>query len=124
VVEEISSTLNILPDQILGFWRNIFPLLSKRLARTEPSSDLDRLVESTSWLSAELTASANDISQNVNRSANLAKVAVTTVEDARVTIGSLNSAAEQIGAIVQLIDEIAANQSPRSKRNRRGRSRR
>jgi methyl-accepting chemotaxis protein len=65
-------------------------------------------METVAAATTELTASANEISQNVARSADIAKVAVSQVEEARHTVGSLSTATERIGTIVQLIEEIAS----------------
>jgi len=65
-------------------------------------------METVAAATTELTASANEISQNVSRSADIAKAAVSQVEDARQTVGSLSTATERIGTIVQLIEEIAS----------------
>ena len=65
-------------------------------------------METVAAATTELTASANEISQNVARSADIAKAAVSQVEEARHTVGSLSTATERIGTIVQLIEEIAS----------------
>jgi methyl-accepting chemotaxis protein len=65
-------------------------------------------METVAAATTELTASANEILGNVNRSAVVAREAVSRAETARLTVGGLSSAAERIGAIVELIDEIAA----------------
>jgi methyl-accepting chemotaxis protein len=56
----------------------------------------------------ELTASGGQVRHEVDRSAELAKQAVTIMEGAGQRIQGLNSAAERIGQVVELINAIAA----------------
>jgi methyl-accepting chemotaxis protein len=56
----------------------------------------------------ELTASGGQVRHEVDRSADLAKQAVTIMEGAGQRIQGLNSAAERIGQVVELINAIAA----------------
>ncbi|EJW10068.1 methyl-accepting chemotaxis sensory transducer [Rhodovulum sp. PH10] len=65
-------------------------------------------MESVAAATTELAASAREIGQDVNRSAGVARDAVSKVEAARKTIASLSSATERIDEIVELINAIAA----------------
>jgi methyl-accepting chemotaxis protein len=56
----------------------------------------------------ELTASGGEVRHEVDRSAELAKQAVAIMEGAGEKIQGLNSAAERIGQVVELINAIAA----------------
>jgi methyl-accepting chemotaxis protein len=56
----------------------------------------------------KLTASARDIGEDVNRSAAIARDAVTTAKSANETVQNLNAAAVRIGEVVELISSIAA----------------
>lgn len=78
--------------------------LAVSAATDQASSNMETVAAATT----ELTASANEILGNVSRSAALAQAAVGAADHARTTVGSLSSATERIGAIVQLIEEIAS----------------
>ena len=56
----------------------------------------------------ELTASANDVGNQVDRSAKIARQAVDTADNANRTVDGLSAAADRIGEVVELIRAIAA----------------
>jgi methyl-accepting chemotaxis protein len=57
---------------------------------------------------AEFTASARNVGDDVMRSAEIVRRAVTQVEEASRTIAGLSRAAERIGEVIELINAIAA----------------
>ena len=73
-------------------------------ASEEATSNMQTVAAATT----ELTTSAGDVGQEVNRSAEIARQAVTKVEDASRTIQGLSTAAERIGQVVELISAIAS----------------
>ncbi|MCW2246749.1 methyl-accepting chemotaxis protein [Azospirillum fermentarium] len=68
------------------------------------SGNVDGVAAATS----QVSSAVGEVAQGVSRTATLAKESVTRVEAADTTIRSLLSAADEIGAVVQLITDIAS----------------
>jgi methyl-accepting chemotaxis protein len=64
-------------------------------------------VQQVAVTSDELAASAGDIGQQVNRSAVMSDRAVSEAKQSMTTIGKLEDAAQEIGEVVKLIEDIA-----------------
>ena len=65
-------------------------------------------VESVASATEQLTASINEISQRVTESARIAQTAVEEATRTNVTVASLSAAAQKIGEVVGLINNIAS----------------
>jgi methyl-accepting chemotaxis protein len=72
------------------------------------ATDASNNVQAVAAATGQLGSSGRDISQSVSRSAAITRNAVVGIEGLSTTMGALDSAAEKIGEIVTLIDEIAA----------------
>jgi methyl-accepting chemotaxis protein len=88
--------------------RGVSATRDRTLAVSAASEQAATNMQTVAAATAELTASANEILGSVSRSATLAKTAVSASDHARQTVGSLSTATERIGTIVQLIEEIAS----------------
>ncbi|NVN88049.1 MAG: methyl-accepting chemotaxis protein [Rhodopseudomonas sp.] len=108
VIGTVSAASNNMGDTASSLGRGVAATRERALAVSAASEQAAANMETVAAATTELTASANEIFGNVNRSAAIAKAAVSNAESARVTVGGLRSATERIGTIVQLIDEIAA----------------
>jgi len=108
VIGTVSAASNNMGDTAGSLGRGVAATRERAVAVSAASEQASANMETVAAATTELTASANEIFDNVNRSAAIAKAAVSTAENARVTVGGLRSATERIGTIVQLIDEIAA----------------
>jgi methyl-accepting chemotaxis protein len=74
-------------------------------ATTSKTASTD--VEKASQAASRLSASASDFGAEVERSASIAQGAVARAEETRRIVAGLSAAAERIGAVVGLIDQIA-----------------
>ncbi|ABD90183.1 methyl-accepting chemotaxis protein [Rhodopseudomonas palustris] len=108
VIETVSSASGNMGETAGSLGRGATATRERANAVSAASHQASANMETVAAATTELTASANEIAQNVARSAAIAKTAVARVEEARLTVASLSTATERIGTIVQLIDEIAA----------------
>ena len=65
-------------------------------------------VQTVAVASEEMLASIGEITRQVTKSSQIAIQAVDEADETRVTIGGLNEAAQKIGAVVRLINDIAS----------------
>ncbi|MBK4722911.1 sensory rhodopsin II transducer [Azospirillum sp. YIM DDC1] len=73
-------------------------------AAEQVSSNVDGVAAAT----GEVSGAIGEVAQGVSRTADLARSSVEKVREADATIRSLLAASEQIGAVVQLINDIAS----------------
>ncbi len=108
VIDTVSSASSNMGETAGSLNQGVVATRERALAVSAASEQASANMESVAAATAELTASANEILGSVNRSAAIARTAVTASDHARDTVGSLSTATERIGTIVQLIEEIAA----------------
>ncbi|WP_420133811.1 methyl-accepting chemotaxis protein [Rhodopseudomonas sp.] len=108
VIDTVSSASSNMGETAGSLNRGVVATRERALAVSAASEQAATNMESVAAATAELTASANEILGSVNRSASIARTAVSASDHARETVGSLSTATERIGTIVQLIEEIAA----------------
>jgi methyl-accepting chemotaxis protein len=81
---------------------------SRSLDVGEASAQTTERVSAVSAATQELAASVNEIGTQVERATTIAHAAVDTIEDVGGTMRSLASAAQEIGSVVALINDIAS----------------
>jgi methyl-accepting chemotaxis protein len=108
VIDTVSTASGNMGETAGSLGRGVTATRQRAMAVSAASEQASANMETVAAATAELTASANEILGNVNRAAGVARQAVASAETARLTVGGLSRAAERIGAIVELIDEIAA----------------
>lgn len=72
-------------------------------AITEANANIQTVASATS----ELSSSINEISTQVSQVSAVSRAAVSEVDATNTRVGALNDAAESIGQVIQIIDEIA-----------------
>ena len=108
VIDTVSSASSNMGDTAGSLNRGVVATRERALAVSAASEQASTNMETVAAATTELTASANEILGSVNRSAAIANTAVGASDHARETVGSLSTATERIGTIVQLIEEIAS----------------
>jgi methyl-accepting chemotaxis protein len=108
VIDTVSTASGNMGETAGSLGRGVTATRQQAMAVSAATEQASSNMETVAAATVELTASANEILGNVTRSAGVARQAVASAEAARLTVGGLSSAAERIGVIVQLIDEIAA----------------
>lgn len=108
VIDTVSNASTNMGETAGSLNQGVGATRERALAVSAASNQASANMESVAAATAELTASANEILGSVNRSAVIARNAVSASNHARETVGSLSTATERIGTIVQLIEEIAA----------------
>ncbi|MBB1093038.1 methyl-accepting chemotaxis protein [Rhodopseudomonas pseudopalustris] len=108
VIDTVSSASNNMGETAGSLNRGVAATRERALAVSAASEQASTNMETVAAATTELTASANEILGSVNRSASIARTAVSASDHARETVGSLSTATERIGTIVQLIEEIAS----------------
>lgn len=82
--------------------------LTGMASASSASAETTQRMTTTASATEELSASIQEIGQQVTRGANMAQSAVGDTEHTQQTIRSLNDAAERIGSVVGIISKIAA----------------
>ncbi|MFT4274816.1 MAG: methyl-accepting chemotaxis protein [Rhodopseudomonas sp.] len=108
VIDAVGAASSNMGETAGSLSRGVSVTRERTMAVSAASEQASNNMETVAAATAELTASANEILGSVNRSAEIAKAAVAASDHARDTVGSLSTATERIGAIVQLIEEIAS----------------
>jgi methyl-accepting chemotaxis protein len=108
VIDAVGAASSNMGDTAGSLSRGVSHAREQTLAVSAASEQASTNMETVAAATAELTASADEILGSVNRSASIAKTAVAASDHARDTVGSLSTATERIGEIVQLIEEIAS----------------
>lgn len=108
VIDAVGAASSNMGETATSLNRGVIATRDRTLAVSAASEQASTNMETVAAATAELTASANEILGSVNRSASIAQAAVAASDHARDTVGSLSTATERIGAIVQLIEEIAS----------------
>ncbi len=116
--DEFGATINSIVESLLGVSRDMGGAAT-RLGEGANSTDqrATDAVSSSSMASSDvqrvanaatqLTGSARDVGREIERSASIAKDAVNRAEETKRIVAGLSDAAEKIGAVIGLIEQVA-----------------
>jgi methyl-accepting chemotaxis protein len=116
--EDFGSTINTIVESLIDASRNMGEAANRMsegagttdaraisVVRTSESATAE--VQAVAAATGDLTRQASEIGSEVERSATIARAAVTRAEETGRIVAGLSQAAEKIGTVTGLIDEIA-----------------
>ncbi len=107
VVTSVSSTASQLEDNSRDMGAVASDTSTQSATVAEAAETAYGNVESVAAATEEFTASIGEVSEQVARSSEMGKAAVVKVRDANSTVETLATAADKIGEVVGLINDIA-----------------
>ncbi len=104
VVEEAVNSVRVSSETMASNAQNTTGLSQDAAAAIE---EANANIQTVASATTELSSSINEISSQMAQASTVTRAAVGEVETTNTRVGALNEAAESIGQVIQIIDEIA-----------------
>lgn len=104
IVEEAVNSVRVSSETMAANAQNTTGLSRDAAAAIE---EANANIQTVASATTELSSSINEISSQMAQASNVTRAAVGEVETTNTRVGALNEAAESIGQVIQIIDEIA-----------------
>ncbi|MEP3112794.1 methyl-accepting chemotaxis protein [Nisaea sp.] len=104
IVEEAVNSVRVSSETMASNAQNTTGLSQDAAAAIE---EANANIQTVASATTELSSSINEISSQMAQASTVTRAAVGEVETTNTRVGALNEAAESIGQVIQIIDEIA-----------------
>tara|TARA_E500000318_G_scaffold51132_1_gene47860 strand:+ start:1191 stop:2876 length:1686 start_codon:yes stop_codon:yes gene_type:complete len=104
IVEEAVNSVRVSSETMAANAQNTTGLSQDAAAAIE---EANANIQTVASATTELSSSINEISSQMAQASTVTRAAVGEVETTNTRVGALNEAAESIGQVIQIIDEIA-----------------
>ncbi|WP_323795304.1 methyl-accepting chemotaxis protein [Nisaea sp.] len=104
IVEEAVNSVRVSSETMAANAQNTTGLSQDAAAAIE---EANANIQTVASATTELSSSINEISSQMAQASTVTRAAVGEVETTNARVGALNEAAESIGQVIQIIDEIA-----------------